>query len=139
MKMREEIDAMRTLGLDPAEMLMVPRVLALVITLPFLTFVADLMGLLGGGLIVWAMLDMSPGVYVLRLREAADFWTFGVGIVKAPFMALVIALIGCYSGMKVTGSAESVGQQTTQSVVKSIFVVIVLDALFAMFFTAMDI
>ena len=139
MKMREEIDAMRTLGLDPMEMLMLPRILALVVMLPFLTFIADIMGLLGGGLVLWGMLDMSPGVYMIRLREASEFWTFGVGILKAPFMALVIALIGCYSGMKVTGSAESVGQQTTQSVVKSIFVVIVLDALFAIFFTAMDI
>lgn len=139
MKIREEIDAMRTLGLDPIEMLMLPRVLALIIMLPFLTFVADFMGLLGGGLAVWVMLDMSPGVYLIRLREATVFWTFGVGLLKAPFMALVIALIGCYSGMKVTGSAESVGQQTTQAVVKSIFVVIVLDALFAMFFTAIGI
>lgn len=139
MKMREEIDAMRTLGLDPFEMLVLPRVLALIIVLPFLTFVGDIMGLFGGGVVAWTMLDMSPGVYIVRVREAVDFWTFGVGILKAPFMALVIALIGCYSGMKVTGSAESVGQQTTQSVVKSIFVVIVLNALFAIFFTAMGI
>ena len=139
MKMREEIDAMRTLGLDPVELLMLPRVLALIITLPLLTYIADLVGLLGGGLVVWVMLDMSPGVYLIRLRDATVFWTFGVGLLKAPFMALVIALIGCYSGMKVTGSAESVGQQTTQAVVKSIFVVIILDALFAMFFTAVGI
>lgn len=139
MKMREEIDAMRTLGLDPMEMLVLPRVLALVIMLPLLTFIADVMGLLGGALVVWDMQGTSPGVFIVRLHEAADFWTFGVGITKAPFMAAVIALIGCYSGLKVTGSAESVGLQTTRSVVKSIFMVIILDALFAVFFTALGI
>ncbi|WOF74556.1 MlaE family lipid ABC transporter permease subunit [Parvibaculaceae bacterium PLY_AMNH_Bact1] len=139
MKMREEVDAMRTLGLDPMDMLVVPRVLALVIMLPLLTFVADIMGLVGGALMVWQMLDTSPGVFIVRLSEAADFWTFGVGILKAPFMALVIAMIGCYAGMRVTGSAESVGVQTTRSVVQSIFMVIVLDALFAVFFTAIGI
>lgn len=139
MKMREEVDAMRTLGLDPMDMLVVPRVLALVVMLPLLTFVADMMGLLGGALVVWETQDTSPGVFIVRLSEAATFWTFGVGLIKAPFMALMIAMIGCYSGLKVTGSAESVGQQTTQSVVKSIFMVIILDALFAVFFTAMGI
>jgi phospholipid/cholesterol/gamma-HCH transport system permease protein len=139
MKMREEIDAMRTLGLDPVEMLIVPRVLALVLTLPLLTFIADIMGLLGGAVTVWMLLDTTPGVFLVRLQEAAGFWTFGVGLLKAPFMAITIALIGCHCGMKVTGSAESVGQQTTQSVVKSIFMVIILDALFAMFFTAVGI
>lgn len=139
MKMREEIDAMRTLGLDPMDMLVVPRVLALVLMLPLLTFIADIMGLLGGAMVVWEMQGTSPGVFIVRLHEASDFWTFGVGLVKAPFMALVIALIGCYSGLKVTGSAESVGTQTTKSVVKAIFMVIVLDALFAVFFTAMGI
>lgn len=139
MKMREEVDAMRTLGLDPMDMLVVPRVLALVVMLPMLTFVADMMGLLGGMMVVWEMQDTSPGIFIVRLRDASDFWTFGVGMIKAPFMALVIAMIGCYSGLKVTGSAESVGSQTTKSVVKSIFMVIVIDALFAVFFTAMGI
>jgi phospholipid/cholesterol/gamma-HCH transport system permease protein len=82
---------------------------------------------------------MSPGVYIERANSAIVFWTFGVGILKAPFMALVIGLIGCQSGLEVTGSAESVGSQTTRSVVRSIFLVIVLDALFAMFFTAVGI
>ncbi|MBO6543472.1 MAG: MlaE family lipid ABC transporter permease subunit [Alphaproteobacteria bacterium] len=139
MKMREEVDAMRTLGLDPMDMLVVPRVLALVVMLPLLTFVADMMGLIGGALVVWETQNTSPGVFIVRLSEAANFWTFGVGLLKAPFMALMIGMIGCYSGLKVTGSAESVGQQTTQSVVKSIFMVIILDALFAVFFTAMGI
>ncbi|MEQ8282861.1 MAG: MlaE family lipid ABC transporter permease subunit [Parvibaculum sp.] len=139
MKMREEIDAMRTLGLDPMDMLVVPRVLALIVALPLLTFVANIMGLIGGGVVVQLMLDMSPGVYIQRVQEAVGFWTFGVGIVKAPFMAATIALVGCRAGMSVTGSAESVGAQTTRSVVRSIFLVIILDALFAMFFTAVDI
>lgn len=139
MKMREEIDAMRTLGLDPMDMLVVPRVLALVITLPLLTFLADITGLIGGGVVAVTMLNMSPESYLVRLQEASDFWTFGVGLVKAPFMAIAIALIGCRAGMEVTGSAESVGTQTTRSVVQSIFVVIILDAFFAMFFTAIGV
>lgn len=139
MKMREEIDAMRTLGLDPMEMLVVPRVLALVFVLPLLTFVGDIMGLIGGGVIAMIELDMSPAVYIERLKNAAWFWTFGVGILKAPFMALVIALVGCNAGLEVSGSAESVGAQTTRSVVRSIFLVIILDAVFAMFFTKIGI
>lgn len=139
MKMREEIDAMRTLGLDPMDMLVVPRVAALTVTLPLLTFIADIMGLIGGGIVVQVMLDMSPGVYIARVQEAVDFWTFGVGLIKAPFMAGVIALVGCRAGLSVTGSAESVGAMTTRSVVRSIFLVIILDALFAMFFTAVGI
>jgi len=136
MKMREEIDAMRTLGLDPMQMLVVPRVLALIIVMPLLTFVADIMGLIGGGVVALTQLDMGPSVYIARVRDAAGFWTFGVGILRVPFMALAIALISCRAGLDVTGSAESVGSQTTRSVVLSIFMVIVLDALFAMFFTA---
>lgn len=139
MKIHEELDAMRTLGLDPVEMLVLPRVLALVVMLPLLTFVADLMGLIGGGIVAWTMLDISPGIYIERIRQASDFWTFGVGLLKAPFMALVIALIGCRCGLLVQGSAESVGQRTTQAVVRSIFSVIILDALFAMFFTQIGI
>ena len=139
MKMREEIDAMRALGLSPIETLVLPRTLALIFTLPLLAFLGDIMGIVGGGVAVWVLLDMPPAVYAMRLQEASDFWTFGVGMVKAPFMALVIALIGCHAGLQVAGSAESVGRQTTLAVVKSIFMVIILDALFAMFFTAMDI
>ena len=139
MKMREEIDAMRTLGLDPMEMLVLPRVLALIFTLPMLAFVADLMGLLGGGVVSYFMLDMSPGLYIDRVRDTADFWTFAVGIIKAPFMAAMIGMVGCQAGLLVTGSAESVGQQTTHSVVRSIFLVIIVDAIFAMFFTAVGV
>ena len=139
MKMREELDAMRSLGLDPMDMLILPRVLALVVTLPLLTFIANIMGLLGGGVVAQVMLDMPPAVYMARVQEAVGFWTFGVGLVKAPFMAFVIALVGCRAGLAVTGSAESVGAMTTRSVVRSIVMVIILDALFAMFFTAVGI
>jgi phospholipid/cholesterol/gamma-HCH transport system permease protein len=89
MKMREEIDAMRTLGLDPMDMLVVPRVLALIITLPLLTFLADIMGLIGGGVVAVTMLNMSPESYLVRLQEASDFWTFGVGLIKAPYMLVL--------------------------------------------------
>ena len=139
MKMREEIDAMRTLGLDPLEMLVLPRILALIIVLPLLTFVADIMGLIGGGVVAMTQLNMAPMVYIERLRDSATFWTFGVGLLKAPFMALAIGVIGCRAGLEVTGSAESVGSQTTRSVVRSIFLVIILDAIFAVFFTAIGI
>ncbi len=139
MKTREEIDAMRTLGLDPMEMLVLPRVLALILTLPMLTFAAAIMGLLGGAFVSVFMLDMTPAAYLSRVKDVTGFWTFMVGIMKAPFMALVIALIGCRSGLAVTGSAESVGQETTRSVVRSIFMVIVLDAFFAMFFSELGI
>ncbi len=139
MKMREEIDAMRTLGLDPMEMLVLPRILALIIVLPLLAFVADIMGLIGGGVVAMMQLNMAPMVYIERLRDSAVFWTFGVGLVKAPFMALAIGVIGCRAGLEVTGSAESVGSQTTRSVVRSIFLVIILDAIFAIFFSAIGI
>ncbi|PKQ02366.1 MAG: ABC transporter permease, partial [Alphaproteobacteria bacterium HGW-Alphaproteobacteria-12] len=126
-------------GLDPMDMLVLPRVLALVVTLPLLTFIADIMGLIGGAFVVQVMLNMSPGVYIARVQEAAGLWTFGVGLVKAPFMAAMIGLVGCRAGLAVTGSAESVGAMTTRSVVRSIFLVIILDALFAIFFTSMGI
>jgi len=136
MKVREEIDAMRTLGMDPISVLVAPRVIALVLMLPVLTFIADIMGLLGGGAVSYFFLDISPQTYLQRVDAAVESNTFFVGLIKAPFLALAIAVIGCLEGLRVTGSAESVGERTTSSVVKSIFTVIVLDALFAMFFTA---
>jgi len=138
MKVREEIDAMRTLGMDPVEVLVAPRVIALVLMLPVLTFIADIMGLLGGGVVAYVFLEISPQTYLQRVDAAIDTSTFFVGIIKAPFLAMAIAIIGCLEGMRVSGSAESVGERTTSSVVKSIFTVIVLDALFAIFFTAVD-
>jgi len=139
MKANEEIDAMRTLGMDPMEVLVLPRVLALIITLPLLAFFADMMGLLGGGLLAWIVLDISPAMFIERLREAVGIWNFLVGIIKAPFFAAAIALVGCYEGLQVRGSAESVGVHTTRAVVQAIFLVIVLDALFSIFFSVIGV
>jgi phospholipid/cholesterol/gamma-HCH transport system permease protein len=134
MKMREEIDALRVMGLDPVEVLIVPRMLALIIALPMLTFLSDMAALYGGGIVAWIYGDISPDVFVARLRASIGMQTFLVGIIKAPFMALVIGLIASMEGLKVEGSAESLGQHVTSSVVKAIFMVIVLDGIFAMFF-----
>lgn len=134
MKMREEIDAMRTLGLDPVTILVVPRVLALMLMLPALGFIADIAGLFGGAMMSWIELGVSPAVFQSRLVSNTDVWHFGVGMIKAPFFALIIGVIGCYQGMLVGGNAESLGRQTSASVVLSIFMVIVMDALFSIFF-----
>jgi len=134
MRAREEIDALRVMGLDPMEMLVVPRIIALAITLPLLTFFADVMGLVGGAFISHFQLGISPSQYLLRVHQAADVHDLTVGIVKAPVFAAIIAIVGCMHGMRVTGSAESVGRETTKAVVKSIFLVIVLDAFFSIFF-----
>ncbi len=136
MKMREEIDAMRTMGLDPMEVLIVPRIFALMISLPALTFIGAMAGLFGGGLVAIVYGGVSVDVFLTRLQASIGMNTFLVGLIKAPFMALVIGLIACMEGLKVEGSAESLGRHTTSSVVKSIFVVIVVDGLFAMFFAA---
>ncbi len=138
MNMREEIDAMRVMALDPLEVLIMPRLVALAIALPVLTFLAD-MTELGGGLIVsWSYAGMAPAVYISRLQGAIGTQTFLVGIIKAPFMAVMIGLIASTEGMEVRGSAESLGRCVTSSVVKSIFMVIVMDGVFAMFFTAVN-
>jgi phospholipid/cholesterol/gamma-HCH transport system permease protein len=136
MKMREEIDALRTMGFDPVEILVLPRVVALVCALPILAFLGAMAALYGGGLVAWLYGGMSPASFIARLREAISVTHFEVGMIKAPFMALVIAVVACSEGLKVKGSAESLGLQTTASVVKSIFLVIVLDGLFAMFFAS---
>nr|WP_254694271.1 ABC transporter permease [Sulfitobacter sp. SK012] len=134
MKMREEIDAMRTLGLDPVTILVVPRVVALMLMLPALGLIADISGLIGGALMSWVELGVSPAVFQTRLVSNTDVWHFGVGMIKAPFFALIIGIIGCYQGMKVGGNAESLGRLTSASVVLSIFMVIVVDAMFSIFF-----
>jgi phospholipid/cholesterol/gamma-HCH transport system permease protein len=134
MKVREEIDAMRTLGLDPLEVLVLPRVLALLITLPVLGFVANISGLFGGALMSWIELGVSPGMFVTRFFENTGVWHLGVGMIKAPFFAMIIGVVACWHGMQVGGSAESVGRKTTSSVVQAIFLVIVADALFSVFF-----
>ena len=136
MKMREEIDALRTMGLDPVEVLILPRVLALIIAVPILTFLGSMAALYGGGLVAWLYDGMSPQIFIARLHEAITVTHFKVGIIKAPFMALVIGVVACAEGLQVKGSAESLGLQTTTSVVKSIFLVIVLDGLFAIFFAS---
>ncbi|MDE1167547.1 MAG: ABC transporter permease [Pseudomonas sp.] len=134
MKANEEIDAIRTLGLDPIELLVLPRVLALLISLPALTFLAMLCGLIGGGVVCAASLGISPAMFLSLLQADIGVQHFIVGMIKAPVFAFIIAAIGCLEGFKVEGSAESVGAHTTSSVVQSIFVVIVLDAAAAMFF-----
>ena len=136
MKMREEIDALRTMGLDPIEVLALPRVVALVVGLPILTFLGALAALFGGALVAWLYGGMSPATFILRLQQAVSLSDFEVGLIKAPCMALVIGAVACAEGMRVAGSANSLGLQTTASVVKSIFLVIVLDGLFAIFFSA---
>jgi phospholipid/cholesterol/gamma-HCH transport system permease protein len=134
MKTNEEIDALRGLGMDPMEVLVVPRLIGLVITLPLLTFYADIMGLVGGAVITHSLLSVSLLQYVERVHQAVDLSDLFVGLVKAPIFAFFIASIGCMHGLTATGSAESVGRETTQAVVKSIFLVIVLDALFSILF-----
>jgi phospholipid/cholesterol/gamma-HCH transport system permease protein len=134
MKMREEIDAMRTIGLDPVTILVVPRVLALMLMLPALGFIADIAGLVGGAVMSWIELGVSPAVFQSRLVSNTYVWHFAVGMIKAPFFALIIGIIGCYKGMKVGGDAESLGRLTSTSVVLSIFMVIVMDAMFSIFF-----
>ena len=136
MKMREEIDALLTMGLDPIAVLILPRVTALIVALPILTFIGSMAGLYGGGVVAAFYGDMAPAIYIERLREAVSLTTFKVGMIKAPFMALMIGIVACGEGLRVQGSAESLGKQTTTSVVKSIFLVIVLDGLFAVFFAS---
>ena len=136
MKMREEIDALHTMGLDAVEILILPRIIALVCALPILTFIGSMAALYGGGLVAWIYGGMSPEIFIARLREAVSVTHFEVGMIKAPFMALVIGVVACSEGLRVKGSAESLGSQTTASVVKSIFLVIVLDGLFAIFFAS---
>jgi phospholipid/cholesterol/gamma-HCH transport system permease protein len=136
MKMREEIDALRTMGFDPVEVLILPRIIALVCALPILAFLGSMAALYGGGLVAWLYGGMSPAVFIARLRDAISVTHFEVGMIKAPFMALAIGIIACSEGLAVKGSAESLGTQTTTSVVKSIFLVIVLDGVFAVFFAS---
>jgi phospholipid/cholesterol/gamma-HCH transport system permease protein len=136
MKMREEIDALRTMGFDPVEVLILPRILVLIVALPVLTFLGSMAALYGGGLVAWLYGGISPDIYIARLTEAISLTHFEVGMIKAPFMGLVIGIVACAEGLRVKGSAESLGIQTTNSVVESIFLVIVLDGLFAIFFAS---
>jgi phospholipid/cholesterol/gamma-HCH transport system permease protein len=139
MRVNEEIDALQTIGLDPIEVLVVPRLLGLLLTLPMLTICANLMGLLGGSLMAWGVLGISIPQFLNELQAAISPSTFCIGLIKAPFFAAIIATIGCYEGFQVSRSAESVGRLTTLSVVESIFLVIVADAAFSVFFSMLRI
>lgn len=139
MKMREEIDALRTMGFDPVEVLILPRIVALIFAVPILTFLGSLAALYGGGLVVWLYGGVDPDIFLSRLKETITIETFMVGMFKAPCMALVIGLVACVEGLQVKGSAESLGRQTTSSVVKAIFLVIVLDGFFAVFFASIGV
>jgi phospholipid/cholesterol/gamma-HCH transport system permease protein len=138
MKMREEVDALRVMGRDPMEILILPRMIALIIALPLLTFIGSMSALFGGMMIAWLYGGFAPEIFLDRLRDAISSSTFWVGMIKAPFMGAVIGLVACVEGFRVQGSAESLGEHTTASVVKSIFLVIVLDGAFAIFFASID-
>lgn len=139
MKVNQEIDAMRTIGLDPMEILVVPRLLALMIVMPLLTFFANIVALFGGAVMNYAMFDISIIEFFLQIRGPLDLYDVSLGLWKAPAFALVIAMVGCYEGLQVSGSAESVGLHTTKSVVESIFLIMILNGLFSIVFTALSI
>ena len=135
MRVNEEIDALRTIGLDPIEVLVIPRLFGLMLTLPMLALYANILGLFGGCLMAWGALGITPPQFIRQLQSSLYPWTFWIGLIKAPFFAFIIALIGCYEGFQVARSAESVGRLTTLSVVEAIFLVIVADAGFSIFFS----
>jgi len=136
MKLAEEIDAMRTIGVSPMEALILPRVLSTVVLMPLLGFYAAVIAIIGGGIFCWIDLDIPPITFVQRIREVVPMTDLWVGILKAPVFGMLIALCGCYQGMQVKGNAEEVGLRTTASVVQAIFLVIVLDSVFAVFFSS---
>jgi phospholipid/cholesterol/gamma-HCH transport system permease protein len=136
MKITEEIDAMRTIGVSPVEALVIPRLIAAVIMMPLLAFWAMLMSLLGGGIFVWLDLGIPPLTYIQRLQEVIPLTDLWIGLIKAPVFGFIIALAGCFQGMLVESNSEEVGLRTTTAVVQSIFLVIVLDAVFAVFFSS---
>ncbi|TDK19422.1 MlaE family lipid ABC transporter permease subunit [Luteimonas aestuarii] len=134
---REEVDAIRTLGLDPMDLLVLPRIIALLVMLPLLTFIAMIAGLLGGLSVGVFSLDIPPQAYLARMQEQMELRHFIIGMAKAPVFALVIGLIGCLEGLQVKGTAQSVGERTTSSVVQTISLVIVMDAIAAIWFMHM--
>ena len=138
MKMRQEIDAMQVLGMDPFEVLVLPRVVACVVMAPVLAFAATMTGLLGGALVSWIVLDVSPTLFVSRMQANVPLIHFWVGIAKAPVFALAVAIIGCRQGLLVEGNVQSLGERTTASVVQSLFTVIFIDAVFAMIYLELD-
>jgi len=134
MRVRQEVDALQTMGFEPFELLVVPRLIALLLVLPLLTVLADIVGLFAGSFIMHSLTGMSIPEYFQRVRDSASWKDFTVGMIKAPVFAFVIALVGCMHGLKVSGSAESVGKETTASVVKAIFLVLMLDGFFSIYF-----
>lgn len=136
MQLAEEVDAMRTMGLSPMQVLVLPRVLAALLAMPLLAFYAAMIAMIGGGLFCWFSLNMPPVTYVGRIREVVPLTDVMQGMIKAPVFGLIIAMAGCFQGMQVKGNAEEVGSRTTAAVVQSIFIVIVLDAFFAVFFAS---
>ena len=139
MKLNDEVDALRAMGMDPVEVLVLPRIFGLIIALPALTVLADAMGLAGGALLSWYLVDIPFGQYVERVQGAIGDTTFWVGIVKAPVFAILIALVGTLRGMQVRTSSRELGRLTTAAVVQSIFLVILADAAFAVLFLELDI
>ena len=135
MKLTEEIDAMRTIGVSPMEALVVPRTMAAIILMPLLGFYSSMIALIGGGLLAWAQLNIPPATFIARIREVVPITDLYVGLIKAPVFGAIIAIAGCFQGMQVEADAEQVGLRTTSAVVQAIFLVIVLDAFFAVFFT----
>ena len=136
MKITEEIDAMRTIGVSPIEALVLPRMIAAIVMMPLLAFWAMLLALLGGGIFVWLALEIPPLTYIQRLQEVIPMTDLWIGLIKAPVFGFVIGLVGCFQGMLVEGDAEQVGMRTTNAVVQAIFLVIVIDAIFAVFFSS---
>jgi phospholipid/cholesterol/gamma-HCH transport system permease protein len=136
MKLAEEVDAMRTIGVSPMEALVLPRVTAAVWMMPMLAFYSAMVALVGGGLFCWFSLDIPPITFVSRIREVVPITDLWQGLLKAPVFGMIIAIAGCFQGMQVEGNAEAVGLRTTAAVVQSIFLVIVLDAFFAVFFAS---
>jgi phospholipid/cholesterol/gamma-HCH transport system permease protein len=136
MKLTEEIDAMRTIGVSPVEALVIPRMMAAIIMMPLLSFYAMIMTIIGGGIYVWLDLGIPPLTFVQRLQEVTPLTDLWIGLIKAPVFGFIIALVGCFQGMLVEGDAEQVGLKTTAAVVQAIFLVIVLDAVFAVFFSS---
>lgn len=138
MKMREEVDALKVMGLSPIGILVFPRLVALTVVLPLLTIIANFAALTGAAVVTWSYSGITFSTFLARLQEAVDFSSVLAGMIKAPFMALIIGVVAAVEGLKVGGSAESLGKQVTQSVVKSIFVVILVDGLFAVFYASID-
>lgn len=139
MRMQQEIDAMKVLGIDPFEALVLPRVIACVLMIPLLVFAAMIAGLIGGALVAWLELGISPSLFISRLHEQVAIQHFWVGMSKAPVFALIIALIGCRQGLLVEGNVESLGRRTTLSVVQALFAIILVNAIFAMIYMELNI